>query len=43
MTTYLDFILYMLAAGVLVALITLTWSLLRTRHRQRLQDGNRRI
>ncbi len=43
MTTYLDFILYMLAAGVLAAGIALAGSLVRARRRNRLQDGTRRV
>lgn len=43
MTDYSDFILYMLAAGVLAVGAALIGYLCRARHRDRLQDGNRRV
>ncbi|HJI19154.1 MAG: hypothetical protein ACLSVO_07535 [Alistipes sp.] len=42
MTDYMDFILYMFAAGLLAVGITLLVHLVRACRRNRLQDGNRR-
>ena len=42
MTDYMDFILYMSAAGLLAVGITLLVHLVRACRRNRLQDGNRR-
>lgn len=42
MTDYMDFILYMSAAGLLAVGIMLLVHLVRACRRNRLQDGNRR-